>query len=78
MDKKLNEKIIKDMATINKEIMPDFAQKMEDHQIDMVSAIFYLSGAIRKMLGEVDDDNLREVILRYMLDEDEYEVWWVR
>lgn len=56
------------MEVINTKIMPQLAAGLEDNNVDIVSSAFYFAGVVKNILTEIDDQDLKEVIIRYMLD----------
>lgn len=65
---KINEEFLQEMKIIQKEISPFVEQKLEENNISLISTLFYFAGVVKQLLNEDDDKQIKEMILRYILD----------
>ena len=65
---KINEEFLQEMKIIQKEISPFVGQKLEENNISLISTLFYFAGVVKQLLNEDDDKQIKEMILRYILD----------
>ena len=65
---KINEEFLQEMKIIQKEISPFVEQKLKENNISFISTLFYFSGVVKQLLNEDNDKQIKEMILRYILD----------
>lgn len=65
---KINEEFLQEMKIIQKEISPFVEQKLEENNISLISTLFYFAGVVKQLLNEDNDKQIKEMILRYILD----------
>ena len=65
---KINEEFLQEMKIIQKEISPFVEKKLEENNISLISTLFYFAGVVKQLLNEDDDKQIKEMILRYILD----------
>lgn len=65
---KINEEFLQEMKIIQKEISPFVEQKLEENNISFISTLFYFAGVVKQLLNEDNDKQIKEMILRYILD----------
>lgn len=64
---KINEDVLKQMKIIQKEISPFVEEQLAKNEITSITTLFYFAGVVKELLKEEDKD-IKELILRYMLD----------
>ncbi len=64
---KINEDVLKQMKIIQKKISPFVEEQLEKNEISQITTLFYFAGIVKELLKEEDKD-IKELILRYMLD----------
>lgn len=57
----------KDMKKI-KEILTPSMKEMEKQQVDGFSVAMFFSSYVKEILKEIDDEDIKEIIIRNMLD----------
>ena len=64
---KINEDVLKQMKIIQKKISPFVEEQLAKNEITSITTLFYFAGVVKELLKEEDKD-IKELILRYMLD----------
>ena len=53
---------------IIKETLTPFMKELEKQKVEMFSVAMFFSSYVKEMLKDIDDEDIKEVILRNMLD----------
>lgn len=58
---------VKDMKII-KETLTPYMKELENKEVNMFSVAMFFSSYVKEILKEIDDEDIKEIIIRNMLD----------